>query len=540
MVEEVDLVIKNGIIVDGTGNPWFRNDIAIKDGKIVKIGKVKEKGEVEIDATGLVVSPGFIDMHNHSDMTILPYPNAESYIMQGVTTAIVGNCGLSMAPINPDKVDLLKRYLGTFLTKDFEYGWDWKTLGEFCKKVEKQGTTINLAPLVGHGTVRIAVKGFDSSEPSKDELEEMKALIAQAMEEGAFGMSTGLIYPPGSYATTEEIIELAKVVGEYGGIYTTHMRNEGKYLIEAVEEAIRIGKEAGVPVEISHHKASGKPNWGKVCATLRLMERARKIGVEVNCDVYPYTAGSTTITALLPTWALEGGVEKMLERLKDKETREKIKTEIEEDKMKGENFLKAAGWCGVLISQCSIEKYEGKTLEEILKEKGQFDNPYDGFFDWLLEINGDAAMVVFLMDEEDVKTVLSHPLSMVISDSWVTAPTAGGKPHPRTYGTFPRVLGKYVREEKLLSLEEAIRKMTSLPAAKLRLQGRGLIKEGFWADFVIFDSNKIKDKATYQNPHQYPEGIKYVIVNGQIAVENGKLTGKRPGKVIKKPTQNRK
>ena len=540
MVEEFDLVIKNGIIVDGTGNPWFKGDIAVKEGKIAKIGKVKERGEVEIDATGLVVSPGFIDMHNHSDFTILAVPNAESYIMQGVTTAVVGNCGMSMAPVNPENLDLLKMYLSPFLVKDFDYGWDWRTLGEFYKKVEKQGTTINLAPLVGHGTVRIAVKGFDPSKPSKDELDEMKALIAQAMEEGAFGMSTGLIYPPGSYATTEEIIELAKVVGEYGGIYTTHIRDEGRRLVEAVEEAIRIGKEAGVPVEISHHKASGKPNWGKVCATLRLIERARKIGVEVNCDVYPYTAGSTTITALLPTWALEGGVEKMLEKIKDKETREKIKTEIEEDKMKGENFLKAAGWAGVLISQCSIKKYEGKTLEEILKEKGQFDNPYDSFFDWLLEINGDAAMVVFIMDEEDVKTVLSHPLSMVISDSWVTAPTAGGKPHPRAYGTFPRVLGKYVREEKLLSLEEAIRKMTSLPAAKLRLQDRGLIKEGFWAVLVIFDSDKIKDKATYQNPHQYPEGIKYVIVNGQIVVENGKLTGKRPGKVTKKPTQNSK
>ena len=534
MVEEFDLVIKNGIIVDGTENPWFRNDVAIKDGKILKIGKVKEKGEVEIDATNLVVSPGFIDLHNHSDMTILAYPNAESYIMQGVTTAIVGNCGLSMAPVNPDKVDLLKRYLAPFLAKDFEYEWDWKTLGEFYEKIEKQGTTMNLVPLVGHGTVRLAVKGFDPDKSSKEELEEMKSLIAQAMEEGAFGMSTGLIYPPGSYSPTEEIIELAKVIAEYGGIYTTHMRNESKRLIEAVEEAIRIGEEAGVPVEISHHKASGRPNWGKVCATLRLMKRARERGVEVNCDVYPYTAGSTTITALLPNWALEGGVNKMLERLKDKETRERIKLEIEEDRMIGENFLKAAGWDGVLISQCLIEEYEGKTLEQILREKGTFNKPYEGLFDWLIEIKGSAAMVIFIMDEEDVKTVISHPLSMIISDSWVTTPYAGGKPHPRAYGTFPRVLRKYVREEKLLSLEEAIRKMTSLPATKVRLQDRGLIKEGFWADLVIFDPNKIMDKATYQDPHQYPEGINYVIVNGQIVVENGKLTGKRPGKVIKK------
>lgn len=534
MVEEFDLVIRDGIVVDGTGSPWFKNDIGVKEGKIARIGKIKEKGEIEIDATGRVVSPGFIDLHNHSDITILAYPDAESYIMQGVTTAVVGNCGLSMAPVNPDNVDLLKMYLSPFLAKGFDYGWDWRTLGEFYEKVEKEGTAMNLVPLVGQGTVRLAVKGFEPGEASKEELEEMKRLVAQSMEEGAFGMSTGLIYPPGSYAKTEEIIELAKVVAEYGGIYTTHMRNESKHLIEAVEEAIRIGERAGIPVEISHHKASGKPNWGKIYATLRLMERARKRGVEVHCDVYPYTAGSTTITALLPNWALEGGVHKMIERLRDKEIRERIRKEIEDDIMEGENFLKAAGWDGILISQCRVKEYEGKTLEEILRERGTFDNPYEGLFDWLIEIKGDAAMVLFLMDEEDVKHVLSNPLSSVISDSWVTAPYAGGKPHPRAYGTFPRVLGKYVREEKLLSLEEAIRKMTSQPAGKVRLKGRGLIKEGFWADLVIFDPETIVDKATYQDPHQYPEGIDYVIVNGQITVDHNKLTGKRAGEVIKK------
>ena len=326
---------------------------------------------------------------------------------------------------------------------------------------------------------------------------------------------------------------MAKVLREYNAIYATHMRNEGKYLIEAVDEAIRIGEEAGVPVEISHHKASGRYNWGKVSATLRLMERARMRGVEVNCDVYPYTAGSTTITALLPNWMLEGGVEKMLDRLRDQEVRERLKREFKEDLM-GENFLRSAGWNGVLISQCVVEKYEGKTLEEILKMKGAFESPYDGFFDWLLEVKGDAAMIIFTMDEMDMKTVLSHPLSSVISDSWATSPSSGGKPHPRAYGTFPRVLGRYVRGEKLLSLEEAVRKMTSLPASKIRLSDRGLIKEGFWADIVIFDPDKIIDKATYQSPHQYPAGIRYVIVNGEIVVEDGKLKGVRPGKVLKR------
>jgi N-acyl-D-aspartate/D-glutamate deacylase len=351
MVEIYDIVIRNGRIIDGTGNPWLVNDIAIKNGRISKVGRVREKGEVEIDAKGLVISPGFIDIHNHSDLTIMAYPYAESYILQGVTTVVVGNCGLSMAPLNPANIELLKRYLSPFLVRNFDYKWNWRTLGEFYRKVEEIGVAINLVPLVGHGTIRLAVKGFDATPPSKEETEEMKELLKKSLEEGAFGFSKGLIYPPGAYASTEEIIELAKVVRDFGGIYATHIRNEGKYLIEAVEEAIKIGEETGIPIEISHHKASGKSNWGKVSATLRLMMMARKKGVEINCDVYPYTAGSTTITALLPTWVLEGGVNKMLERLKDKEMRKKIKDEIEEDKIRGENFLKAAGWDGILISQ---------------------------------------------------------------------------------------------------------------------------------------------------------------------------------------------
>lgn len=530
----LDLVIRNGKILDGAGNPWFSGDIGVKDGKIVKIGKIEERGKHEIDAKGLFVSPGFIDIHTHADLTILAVRDAQSYVTQGITTAIASNCGLAMAPINPEKLDLLKSYVSPFLVRDFDYGWDWGSFGEFYEKVEKGGIAINIVPLAGHGTIRIFVKGFDPSTPSPEELSKMKDLLRKCIDEGAFGLSTGLIYPPGSYSETWEIVELAKVLGEKGGVYLSHIRNESKRLIEAVEEAIEIGEKAGVPVQISHHKASGKPNWGKVNATLRLMERARERGVEVNCDVYPYPAGSTTITALLPPWVLEGGIEKMLERLKDKEVRTKIVKDIEEDNFKGENFLKSAGWSGVLISQCLNKNYEGKTLEEILKEKGKLGDPYNGLFDWMLEIKGDAAMVIFLMDEDDVKTVLSHKLSMVGSDSWVTSPSVGGKPHPRAYGTFPRVLSKYVKDEKVLSLEEAIRKMTSLPASKMRIPLRGLIKEGFWADTVIFDLNKVKDKATFQDPHQYAEGIEYVVVNGEVVLDRGKLTGKRPGRVIRR------
>jgi N-acyl-D-amino-acid deacylase len=313
------------------------------------------------------------------------------------------------------------------------------------------------------------------------------------------------------------------------------MRNEGNNLLESVEEAIRVGEENGVRVEISHHKAAGKANWGRVNVTLRMMEQARKEGVEINCDVYPYTAGSTTITALLPVWAQEGGVERMLERLQNSEARASMKRGFVEDTMEGENLIKAAGWDGILIGECpSSKKYEGKSLEQILRDKNALGDPYAGFFDWLVEVGGHSTMILFHMDESDVKTVMSSPLSSIVSDAWVTAPGAGGKPHPRVYGTFPRLLGKYVREERALSLEDAVRKVTSMPAGKLGLADRGLVKEGFWADIVVFDPDKVIDRATYDDPHQYPEGISCVIVNGQVVVERGTLTGARPGRVLRR------
>ncbi len=535
MASGFDLVIKGGLVVDGTGNPWLRKDIGITNGKITRLGHITENSSATIDATGMIVSPGFIDLHNHSDFSILAHPSAESYIMQGVTTAVVGNCGLSLAPLNPNNLALLKRYLSPFLRAGSDYGWEWRTLAEFYEKVERQGISLNLAPLVGQGTIRLAVKGFDSTGPSAEEMNQMKKLLAQSLEGGAFGMSTGLIYPPGCYSSTEELIELASVLREYGAIYTTHMRNEGDRLIEALEEAIETAETNGIPIEISHHKAAGKSNWGKVNATLRLMKQARQRGVEVNYDVYPYIAGSTTITAILPTWVLEGGTEEMLERLKGKETRESIKKEIIEGIMTGSNAIKDAGWYGIFIAGCPSKKeYEGKSLEDILKETGRFDDPYEGLFDLFLEIEGNATIIEFMMDEDDVRTVMSSPLSSFVSDSWVTAPDAGGKPHPRAYGTFPRVLGKYVREEKLLTLEQAVRKMTSLPAMKIGLKRRGIFREGFWADVVIFDQAVIKDQATFDDPHQYPKGIEYVIVNGQVVVDHGRLTSVRPGKILRR------
>ncbi len=525
MASSFDLVIKGGLVVDGAGNPWLSKDIGITNGKITRLGHITEASGQTIAASGMIVSPGFIDLHNHSDFSILAYPDAESYIMQGVTTAVVGNCGLSLAPLEPDKLVLLERYLLPFLKAGFDYGWEWRTLAEFYQKIAGQGTSLNLAPLVGQGTIRLDVKGFDSTGCSAAEMKQMKQLLAQSLDDGAFGMSSGLIYPPGCYADTAELVELASVLREYGAIYTTHMRNEGDRLTEALDEAIEIAETNGIPIEISHHKATGRSNWGKVNATLRLMEQARQRGVEINCDVYPYTAGSTTITSLLPTWALAGGVEKMLDRLKDKPSRQAIKAE-------GTRFSE---WDSLVIAECpSKPEYQGKSLETILKETDRFDDPYQGLFDLLLEIAGNATVISFMMDEADVRTVISSPLSSFISDSWVTAPDAGGKPHPRAYGTFPRILGKYVREEKLLTLEQAISKMTSLPAAKIGLPGRGILREGFWADVVIFDPAVIKDNATFDNPHQYPAGIGYVIVNGQVVVDHGKLTGVRPGKILRR------
>jgi N-acyl-D-amino-acid deacylase len=535
MAVNFDLVIKNGRVIDGTGSPYCRSDIGIVKGKIVKIGRINTRAPKEIDANNLIVSPGFIDLHSHTDMFILPFPEAESFILQGVTTQVGGNCGLGLAPINKKTLPLLQRYLEPSLQVGYDYGWDWNTLANLYERIEKQGTSINLIPLVPQGAVRLAVKGFDTTPASKSEMRQMKKLVAEGLEWGAFGMSTGLIYAPGSYSTTEELIELASVLPEYGGIYASHIRNEGVRLMESAEEAIKIGELNDIPVQISHFKAAGKANWGKVNATLRELERARARGVPVSCDVYPYIAGSSAISSALPIWSLEGGIEKMLTRLEDKEQRRHIIDDLKSGKGDGGTSLSSSGWGGIFIAGCrSDTSYEGKSLEQILREKGRLDDPYDGFLDWLIEVKGNARSVSFYGSEDDLRTVMTHPLACIGSDGRAMTPKAGGRPHPRFYGTFPRVLGKYVREEKLFSLEEAVRKMTSLPATFFGIQDRGILREGLAADITVFDPEKIIDKATYENPHQYAEGISYVVVNGEVVVDNGKHTGKRPGKILKR------
>jgi len=531
---EYDLLIKEGYIVDGTGNPWFKADIAIKNDKIESIGRKIRSCEAKriIEARGLVVSPGFIDAHSHADTTILFFPRAENLVMQGVTSVVTGNCGMSLAPINEENLDLLKKYASFLLPREVELDWDWRSCSDFLNKIEEKGTSINIVPLVGHGTIRTLVMGFDNRKPTKNEIKKMKKLLAQSLKEGVFGLSTGLIYPPGIYSTTEELIELSKILLEYNGIYTSHIRGEGDSLVDAVSEAIEIGRESGAPIHVSHHKAGGKENYGKTATTLAMIEKARNEKIDITCDVYPYLAGSTDITALLPPWTLEGGIKKMVEKVKNPLVQKEIKGDIEEGKTKFFNIIKGTGWKNIVVCSSEKEEIEGKSLIEIAKTQNK--DPYEILFDLLIEEEGNTGIIIFMMDESDVSAVISNKFSMIGSDSNAWNPSAGGMPHPRAYGTFPRVLAEYVRKKKLLSLEEAIRKMTSFPSTRFGIENRGLIKEGFFADLIIFDAKKIRDKATYVDPHQYPEGIYYVIVNGEVVVENRRHIGVLPGKVLRK------
>jgi len=534
-MSDFTFLIKKAMIVDGSGKKAFRGSIRVEGERIVDVveGTLNAHADMVINATGLVASPGFIDMHSHSDFELLVNPLAESKVRQGVTTEVIGNCGGSAAPLN----DLLKEdILKTMpLLEEASLELTWSTMSEYMNLMQRKGLALNVAPLVGNSNIRVFSLGFENRSPTENELEEMKKILARVMEDGAFGMSTGLIYPPSCYADTDELVELAKVVAQFGGIYTTHIRGEGYTLVNAVKEAIEIGERASVPVEISHHKASGKTNWGKVKKTLLMMEEARERGVDVTCDVYPYTAGWTRLDALLPPTAYEGGVEKLIERLRNPETRGEIKEEMmRTSEEAGPDLLGAPEWDIIMISYCKGHPdLEGKTIEDIAKEKGV--DPFEFVFDLLIEEKASVSIVLFTMCEEDMRYVLSHRLSMVGSDSSALAPygvLGKGKPHPRTYGTFPRILGRYVREEGILTLEKAIRKMTSLPAQKLDLKDRGLIREGMWADIVIMNPKRAIDQATYQEPHQYPKGIEYVLVNGKLVIEHGEHTKALPGRVL--------
>lgn len=534
------IVIKNGHVVDGTGKLGFDADIGIKDGRIIKIGRItKAQGERIIDASGFVVCPGFIDTHTHSDIYLLINPLCESKIRQGVTTEVIGNCGSSLSPLTRERIDAMKSRYGSLAN---EITWDWSSMNDYLNKLERQGIALNVIALVGHGTIRTIVMGYENRGPTPSEMEKMKSLVKESMQDGAFGMSSGLVYVPGAYSETEELIALCKVVAEYGGIYTTHTRSETENLWEGTLEAIEIGELAGVPVHISHnvgHIMHPQPT-GRCEINLKIIEEARSRGLDVTCDVYSYSVSGTGLKALIPPWAHEGGDESLVKRLKDPEIREKIKKEtLERGARDGGSACRAlekAGlWDRITLSNCEKNTdLIGKSFAEIAKLRKV--DPFDALFDLLIEEQAHASTTARARWEEEVEIVFKHPTSMFGSDGSSLSPygvLGVGKNHPRSYGNHSKVLGHYVRERKILTLEEAIRKMTSFPAQRFGISDRGIIKEGTWADIVIFDKDRIVDKATFEQPYQYPEGINYVLVNGKVVIEDGVHTKNLAGKALR-------
>jgi N-acyl-D-amino-acid deacylase len=535
VAEEYDLLIKNGRVVDGTGAPWYAADVAVKGDRIARVGRLNDAAAKRvIDAKGLVVAPGFIDMLGQSEDYLLVDPRAMSKIMQGVTTEVTGE-GESIAPLN----DALVKERGEYF-KRYDVTVDWRTLDDYFKRLERQGAAINLATFVGATQLREHVVGYHDRAPTPAEMEQMKRLAAEAMEDGALGLSTSLQYVPARFAKTEELIELAKVAARYGGIYITHQRSEADAIVPSLDEVFTIAERARIPAEIWHLKVSGKNNWGRMPEVLRLIEAARERGLDITANQYPYVAASTALTACLPPWALEGGTEQMLARLKESAARARIKKDVRAERGDWENiFAGSGGGKGVMIASTGdkgLQRYEGKRISEIAAE--QKKDELDAVLDFILADRARTGAIYFVMDEDDVRAALAARWVAVGSDNGARAtdgPLAGGKSHPRGYGTFPRVLGRYVREEKLLTLEDAVHKMTWRAAARVGLLDRGQINEGMMADITVFDPEKVIDRATFEDPNQYPEGISYVIVNGAVAVDGGKFTGKLAGRPLRGP-----
>jgi N-acyl-D-amino-acid deacylase len=530
-----DLIITNGRVIDGSGNPWFKADVGIKDGKIQTVGHIATKDAEILDAAGMVTCPGFIDMHTHSDLNLLVNPLGESKIRQGGTIEVIGLCGGSLAPLTEAAAEEFEQSLQPNIREHVDISW--RTMAECLQQFEAVGLGINVLPLVGFGTIRKNVLQFENRAPTAEELDEMKAYVQESMEAGVFGLSTGLSYTPQPYATMDEIVALCRVVHEYQGLYVTHVRGETDMIVEAIAEAIETGRQSGCPVQISHFKAAGKANWGKTKITCEMVEAARAEGLDVTVDMYPYTAGWTMLTVTLPKWVYVGGLEKAEERLRDPATREKIKHDIANGIPGWEHHIKAAGYDGIFITDFAEDRsLQGKYLSEIAQMRGDTD-PADTVMDLLLESNFDIQIIWHMMEEADVQRVLTRPFMGIGSDAGAVAPygpLSEAKTHPRAYGTFARFLGPYVREKKVVSLPEAIRKMTSFGAQRFGLQDRGLLKEGFVADVVVFDPQAIRDVATYEDPHQYAVGIEYVILNGQVVIAHGEHTQVRVGHVLKR------
>ena len=533
-----DVLIRNGTAIDGSGAPRRQADLAISGERIVAVESLPAAQSKEvIDATGLVVAPGFIDAHCHDD-GVLPFqPTADSKVAQGITTEVGGNCGGSAAPLSPaTREEANSPANRNSPVERAGMDVDWGSVEEYFARLTRQGMSVNLALLAGLGTIRKKVMGMTDGAPTPEQLEEMKGEVEVAMDAGAIGVSTGLIYPPSVYARTDEIIALATVAAAKGGVYASHIRGEGDTLMEAADEALTVGREAGLPVQIAHLKASGPDNWHKMPLVIERIESARADGLDVTADMYSYRASNTGLGALLPHWAHVGGAEACVERLKDPAVRRRIHDE-------GKHRKPGPAWAGyderyiasIVISYCPPHpEYDGRYLHEVAAERGQ--DPLDAAMDILIESTLTTIIIIFSMKEENVALGLSRPWVMIGTDGasrYFEGPHTAGKPHPRNFGTFPRVLGKYCREDGLFSLEEAVRKMTSLPAGKFRLNQRGLLREGHYADIVVFDSQAVADVATFAEPRQRPRGIPWVFVNGQAAIADGRQTGARPGRVLR-------
>ena len=512
---QYDVVIRHGRVLDGAGNPWILADVAIDKGRFVRIGRVTGRGRQELDAKGRYVSPGWIDMMDQSGSVLPRHGLAENKLRMGVTTAIGGEGGF---PVSADRIP------------------------EYFAGLAKNGISINFGSYFSETQARVAVLGMSARTPNADELAKMGAIVETAMRHGALGLTTALIYPPSSYATTNELVEMAKIAGRSGGIYASHIRGEGRELLDAVAEAIAIGERGGLPVEVFHLKAAWQPGWGKLMREVGvLIEQARARNVDVAADLYLYTAGGTGLEATIPSWAFEGGREALLRRLNDPATRTRLKAEIKTGSPGWWNIIEAAGgWDGVVMVNARNRdnaRFNGKTMTQIAKEWNK--EPADAAFDLVAQGQGRVMAIYHMMSEQDIETALRFAWTSIGSDAGA-ALKAGeqdelGLPHPRSYGNFPRLIARYVRERKVLTLEEAIRKMTSWPATRMRLARRGLIAEGFQADVVIFDYDRIQDRATYEQPLLYPDGIDYVLVNGQVVIDHGKHTGARPGQVLYGP-----
>src|SRR5215468_3077845 len=528
-----DLVIINGHIIDGTGSPWYSGDLGIRDGKIAAIGNLSDAARKRtIDAKGMVVAPGFIDMLGQSETTILVDPRLPSKIYQGITTEITGEGG-SVAPLNEEIIQAKKiQYEHLKITPD------WRTFRQYFARLEKQGMGINLASYVGATQVRRMVLGDADVQPTHAQLEQMKSLVRDAMEDGAVGVSTSLEYAPAPYAKTEEIIALATEASKFGGVYATHMRSEGDAIDASLDETFRIGKEAHIPVESWHLKVAGKTNWHKMPAIITKINAARAQGVDVTADTYAYPAWFNDFSAFIPPWAHDGGRAKLVERLRDPRTRARIRKEMVTPSATWDNeWLEIPGPEAVIISVVQNPKLlplQGKTLAAVAKQQNK--DPMDALFDLLIEDQAYTGVAVFGMSEDDVARALQQPWVSVCNDSSGASPEGllgQEHPHPRAYGTFPRILRKYVREEKKLALEDAVRKFSALPAQRMRLTDRGVLKEGMWADIVVFDPATIKDVATFADPNQLSQGMEYVLVNGGLVIDQGKMTGALPGKVLR-------